>query len=104
MPLRRWSGRVRIPLAYLFHGPGGVDGSTMLRKLLRTLTVPGAAVISESRATVRSSKYMASRYGIVLCYFSGAKHPTRATHDPGKSAYLEHAESTPPSVQSRPRR
>src|ERR1700737_205350 len=42
MPLRRWSGRVRILLAYLFRSPRGADGSTMLRKLSRTLTMQGA--------------------------------------------------------------
>src|ERR1700738_456688 len=38
MPLRRWSGRVLIPLAYLFRGSHGAYGSIMLRKLSLPLT------------------------------------------------------------------
>src|ERR1700687_1397038 len=103
MPLRRWSGRVRIPLAYLFRGLHDTDGSRMLRKSSLTLAVSGA-VISESRAAAGSSKYMAARCGIVLCYFSDTRHRTRVTRQPGKNAYLEHAEHTPPDLQNRPRR
>jgi ABC-type arginine transport system ATPase subunit len=34
--------RAHFPLAYPFRGPRGADGSTLLRKLSLTLTMPGA--------------------------------------------------------------
>src|SRR5260221_10143355 len=49
MPLRRWSGRVRIPLAYLFPGSRGRPGSIMLRKLPRPRPCRGAAFLNRGR-------------------------------------------------------
>src|SRR5260370_11705321 len=49
MPLRRWSGRVRIPLAYLFPASRGTPGSIMLRKLPRPRPCRGAVFLNRGR-------------------------------------------------------
>src|SRR5712664_862826 len=72
MPLRRWSGRVRIPLAYLFPASRGTPGSIMLRKLPRPRPCRGAAFLNRGRRPGHPSIWLrgAALYCVTLAVLS----------------------------------